>query len=283
MRLLGVLLAGGLVAAACGNDDDAETEAPAEEEPADDEGDAEDTEDAAPADIETITAGTLTVCTDAPFEPFEFEDEDTGEFTGFDMELLREISGNLGLEMDVTVVPFDGIFLLPGAGECDIVGSAATILPERQENALFSDPYLNIDQSLLVQADDADTFATLEDMADGTIGVQNATTGQEFANENAPDGAEIVGFDEPSAMFLALESGEIDAILQDLPVNGFRATQNPDLEVTDTFPTDEEYGFAAALENTGLIDAVNAELEALQDDGTYDAIFEEWFSESPES
>lgn len=280
MRLLGVLLAGGLVAAACGNDDDAETGAEPEPE-AEDEGDTED--EAAPADIETITSGTLTVCTDAPFEPFEFEDEETGEFTGFDMELLREISTNLGLEMDVTVVPFDGIFLLPGAGECDIVGSAATILPERQENALFSDPYLNIDQSLLVQAEDAETFATLEDLADGTIGVQNATTGQEFAEENAPEGAEIVGFDEAAAMFLALESGEIDAILQDLPVNGFRATQNEELQVTDTFPTEEEYGFAAALENTALIDAVNAELEALRDDGTYDTIFEEWFSESPES
>jgi len=231
---------------------------------------------AAAAEFETITAGTLTVCTDAPYEPFEFEDE-SGEFTGFDMELLRAMTTNWGLELSVTVVPFDGIWLLPTAGDCDLVASAMTITPERAENALFSDPYFDADQSLLVRAEDAETFATLADLEGGTIGVQTGTTGEAYATENAPEGAEIVSFDEAAAIFPALESGDVDAILQDFPVNAFRSTQDELFVVTERFPTGEQYGFATSPENTALIDAVNAQLAQARDDGTYDQIFAEWF------
>jgi polar amino acid transport system substrate-binding protein len=256
-----------LVLAACGNDDDAETEAPEEDT------EAEDGEAAAPEiDLETVT-----VCTDAPYEPFEFEEG--GEFTGFDMDLLREMLDRLGAEMEVTVQPFDGIWLAPQAGTCDMVASAMTITPDRAEQALFSDPYLTVDQSLMVLDENADQFATLDDLAGGTIGVQTGTTGEEYANENAPEGADIRSFDEAGAMFLALESGDIDAILQDFPVNAFRAEQEEQFEVTDTFPTGEEYGFATSQDNTELMDAINAALAEVREDGTYDEIHAEWFGE----
>jgi polar amino acid transport system substrate-binding protein len=230
----------------------------------------------AAADFETIAGGTLTVCTDAPYEPFEFEDE-SGEWTGFDMELLRAMTTNWGLELSVTVVPFDGIWLLPAAGECDLVASAMTITEERTENALFSEPYFDADQSLLVRVEDEETFATLADLAGASIAVQTGTTGEAYAQENAPDDAEIVSFDEAAAMFTALEAGDVDAILQDFPVNGFRSTQDDQVVVTERFPTGEQYGFAASLDNTALIDAVNAQLAQMREDGTFDQIFADWF------
>ena len=73
-----------------------------------------------------ISDGELTVCTDAPYEPFEFQDED-GTWTGFDMDIMRILAGNMDVELTVKVVPFDGIWLLPAAGECDVVASAMTI------------------------------------------------------------------------------------------------------------------------------------------------------------
>jgi ABC-type amino acid transport substrate-binding protein len=174
-------------------------------------------------------------------------------------------------------VPFDGIWLLPAAGECDLVGSAMTITEERAQNALFSDPYFDADQSLLVRASDKDTFPTLESLAGQRIAVQTGTTGEIYAQENTPEGATLVSFDEPAAMFLALESEDVDAILQDLPVNGFRQTQNDNVVVTATFPTGEQYGFAVDPANTALMDAVNAELKTLRDNGKYDDIFQTWF------
>ena len=226
-------------------------------------------------EFELISEGTLSVCTDAPYPPFEFEED--GEFTGYDMDILRAVAENLGLELEVSVVPFDGIWLKPAAGDCDLVGSAMTITPERAEQALFSDPYFDADQSLMIRVADEAEYATLEDLDGATIGVQTGTTGEDYAEENAPDGAEIQSLDEPAALFLALESEEIDAILQDFPVNLDRANQNPDLVVTESFATGEQYGFAVSQDNEGLAEAVNQQLEALREDGTFDAIFEEYF------
>ncbi|MEZ5170584.1 MAG: basic amino acid ABC transporter substrate-binding protein [Acidimicrobiia bacterium] len=226
-------------------------------------------------DLDLVAGGKLTVCTDSPYEPFEFEEN--GEFTGFDMELLRAIATNLDLELAPTVQPFDGIWLAPAAGTCDLVGSAMTITPEREEEALFSDPYFDADQSLLIRTDDEGEISSLDDLDGKTIGVQTGTTGADYAEENAPDGAELREYDEPAAMFLAIDSGEIDAILQDFPVNLDRANQDDSVTVTETFPTGEQYGFAASKDNQALIDAVNEQLEALRGDGTYDEIFQEWF------
>ena len=78
-------------------------------------------------------------------------------------------------------------------------------------------------------------------------------------------------------MFLDLESGGVDAILQDLPVNGFRSTKDDKFVVTDTFPTGEQYGFATSNDRTALMDAVNEELQKLRDNGKYDDIFADWF------
>jgi polar amino acid transport system substrate-binding protein len=253
-----------LLAAACG-DDDGDDDA-ATEEGGDGGG----------------GGGTLTVCSDIPYEPFEFEDED-GEITGFDIEIMREVGRRLDREVEVTDQPFEGIWLAPRAGTCDIVASAMTITPEREEEALFTDPYFDADQSLLVRAEDEDTYATLDDLAGQTIGVQTDTTGEDYANENAPEGARVEGFPDAGALFLALESGDIAAILQDLPVNGYRAQQDDSMVVTETFPTGEQYGFAADQDNQELIDDVNEQLAAMHDDGTYDAIYEEWFGEVPDS
>ena len=251
VRLLILLVAVAVFVAACGDDDDS-------------------------AGFSLVRSGTLTVCTDAPYEPFEFEGPD-GEFTGFDMDLLRSIARGLDLELSVAVVPFDGIWLLPAAGECDLVGSAMTITEQRQQAALFSDPYFDADQSLLVRAADREKFATLASLAGANIGVQTGTTGEIYAQENTPAGATLVSFDEPAAMFLALVAGDIDAILQDLPVNGFRQTKDESMVVTETFPTDEQYGFAVDPDNAGLIEAVNEQLRRLRSSGEYDTIFEKWF------
>jgi polar amino acid transport system substrate-binding protein len=226
--------------------------------------------------FEVVNDGQLTVCTDAPYPPFEFEDED-GNWTGFDLDIMRAFAETYGLELNVSVQPFDGIWLKPAAGDCDIVASAMTINDERAENALFSDPYYNAAQSLMVRSDDAETYTDLASLDGKTIAVQAGTTGATYAEENA-SGSTIQEFDDPAAMFLALDSNQVDAILQDLPVNVDRVKQMGTTAVTAVFETDENYGFAAALENTSLIDALNAVLTEMQADGRYDSLYSKYFS-----
>ena len=291
-RIAAPVLALGLILAACGDDNSSstdETTAAAEETTTADTTAAatEDTTAAADAEGDTVDVaslgliedGKLTVCTDAPYPPFEFQDETTNEWTGFDMDIVREIAAGIGegLELSVTVQPFDGIWLAPKAGTCDMVASAMTITEERSANALFTDGYFDADQSLLVRAEDKDTLTTLEALAGKTIAVQTGTTGETYANENAKD-AKIQSFDESAAMFLALEGKQVDAILQDLPVNAERALKDTNTALTATFPTGEQYGFAVSQDNTALGDALNAGIAELKESGKYDEIYAKYFA-----
>ena len=288
-RIAAPALALGLVLAACSSDDEsssADTTATEETTAATQDTTAA-TEDTAAAGGEVdvaalglIKEGALTVCTDAPYPPFEFQDEATEEWTGFDMDLMRAIATGIGgLELEVTVQPFDGIWLAPKAKTCDIVASAMTITEERAANALFTDPYFDADQSLLVRAEDAETITSLEALDGKKLAVQTGTTGETYANENAK-GATIQSFDEPAAMFLALEGGQVDAILQDLPVNAERALKGEDTKLTATFPTGEQYGFAVAQDNTALAEAVNGALAEVKASGEYDTIYGKYFAKS---
>lgn len=273
------LLAVTLLLAACGTADEPETSPPAG-------GGSEATagsEEAAPSgDLNLINEGTLAVCTDSPYQPFEFEED--GEFTGFDVDLMNAVADGLGVEAEYQVTPFDAIQsgAALNARQCDVAASAMTITDERAENLGFTDPYFDAEQSLLVLQDNAGTYAALDDLAGQRVGVQAATTGQRYAEENAPEDTEIVEYPDSAALFQALQGGEIAAILQDFPVNAFFATQNDTVTVVEQYPTGEQYGFAAQVDNTGLTDAINEQLASLRTDGIYDDIYMEWFGEAPE-
>lgn len=229
-------------------------------------------------DLSLVNEGTLTVCSDIPYPPFEMEAEEGGGFTGFDIDLITAIADQLGLSTEVIVTGFEGIQsgAALAADQCDVAASAMTITEEREENLDFSEPYYNAQQSLLVPADS--DIQTLEDTAGMTIGVQSETTGAQYARENAPDDAEIVEFPGAQDLFNALDGGQIDAILQDLPVNLERAEQDDSLEVVEQYDTGEQYGFAVAEEGSeNLLEAINQALSTLREDGTYDEIFQEYF------
>ena len=274
---LAALFAIGILLAACGESGGGATPSDSAA-PADGESSAP-SEEASPteaaADVETITEGVLTVCTDSPYPPMEFEKN--GEFTGFDIELMRAIAEEMGgLEVEVNNTGFDPITSGTAleSDQCDIAAASITITPEREKAVGFTEPYFDAEQSLLVKKDSG--IKSLADLKGKRLGVQNGTTGKKYAEENAK-GAEIVGFDNPGDIFLAMEAGDIQGVLQDLVVNGPRAVKDPTSEVVETYSTDEQYGFAVAKDNTELLDAVNEALAAVRESGEYDSLFKEWF------
>ena len=247
-----------LLAAACGSDD-AETDAGA---------------------LSLTTAGTLTVCTDAPYPPMEFEDPDAESgYTGFDIELVRAIATDLGLELAVVTPGWDAITsgLANEAGDCDISASSITITDEREENVDFSDAYYDAEQSLLVAADNSSASS-----ADVTaVAVQSGTTGESYVNDNFPDSVEVISFEGGGDMYLALEAGDVDSVVADLVANQGYVDDSGSAKVIETYATNEVYGMAVAEEGAeDLLAAVNASLAKLRDDGTYDRIFSDWFSGS---
>lgn len=286
LRMAAAITGLALAITACGGDD------PAAEDTGTDTGTAtgsatgsEATEDEesddggeAAGDLTLVTEGTLTVCSEVPYAPFEVEDPDAPSgYSGFDIDLMQAIADELGLELAVVNATFDSLTsgAAFAAGTCDLAATAMTITEERDENIDFSEGYYNAAQSLAVPTDS--DITSLEEV-EGNLGVQTGTTGQAYAEENAPDSATLQEFESGADLFLALESGQIDAILQDLPVNIERADQNGDIEVVETYETDENYGFAFPEDGAeDLIEAVNSALQTLRDNGTYDEIFNEYF------
>ena len=261
-RLLATLAALSLTVAACGGSDNT-------------------SEAASSGDLTTVQSGKLTVCTDAPYEPFEYQDE-SGTWTGFDMDIMTKIAEANDLELNVTVQTFDGILLKLAAKECDVVASSVTITEERKQSVDFSDGYFDSYQSLLVRNEDAETINSLEALDGKKVGVQASTTGEAFAKENA-SGAKIQSYEDASAMFLALDSKQIDAVLQDFPINASRAVKQGTTTVSAKFTEGQEaeqYGFAVEKGNTALLTVINKALTDFRADGTYDTIFAKYFGAS---
>lgn len=260
--LAGVAALGlGLSLTACGSDDEGTSGSSSESDQA----------------LETIQEGTLTVCSDIPYPPFDVMDGAT--FTGFDGDLVTEISDGLGLDLEVRDSGFDGLQsgLSLNSGQCDLVASAMTITEAREENLDFTDGYYDSEQSLLVPA--GSDIATIDDLAGMKVGVQQGTTGKTYTEENAPSDAEIISFPSDAEMYNAIQAGQVDALLQDLPVNLGHA-EDGDYEVVETYSTGEEYGFAVREGNTELRDAVNEQLAGLRDSGRYQEIYDQYFSTS---
>jgi polar amino acid transport system substrate-binding protein len=202
-------------------------------------------------DLDLVQAGALTVCTDPPYPPFEFEDADAPSgYSGFDIDLMQEIADRLGLTLEVVEVGFDGLQsgATLAAGQCDVGAAAMTITEDRAENLNFSDPYYDSLQSLIVLADS--DISSLADVEGESIGVQRGTTGAAYAEENAPEGTQIIDFDSGPDIFTAMQAGQIVAGLQDLPVNLEQVENDDSFQIVEEFDTGEQYGFAAASATT---------------------------------
>lgn len=233
------------------------------------------------AGAKLVAPGKLTVCSDIPYAPFELmaKGDDAG-LTGFDVELVRILAQRLGLTAQFKATPFDTIIPSLAAGNCDLVASATTITDQRRRKVEFTAPYFDADQSLLVRAADKARYRTLADLKGRAIGVQSGTTGERYTKTNAPEGATVKAFPGAEDLFNALTSGDIDAVLQDFPVNQYRALRAAgQFAVSETFKTGEQYGFAVARDNPVLVAALDSALAQTRESGDYDAVYRAWFGD----
>lgn len=225
-------------------------------------------------ELGTIKAGVLTVGSDIPFEPFEYED-DAGELTGFDVDLIKEIASRLELEVEWIDADFEGIFTSLAAGQFDAVASATTITEERSRQVNFTDPYFVSQQALSINSERTPDIDSVDDLGSGhTVAVQAGTTGRDWATENlGPKGVEIREFPDAPDTYNALEAGVVTGVIFDEPSAISEAVSRPALRVVEIIDTGERYGFAVDPEKQALLDAMNRVLREIIDDGTYDTIF----------
>ncbi len=223
--------------------------------------------------LSACTSGSATkvrVASDATWPPFEMVDETTKELVGFDIEMVNAIAAEAGFEVEFINVGFDP--LLAGISQCqyDAAVSAITITSDRAENMLFSDPYLNAGQIVTVQIDNT-TINSKDDLSGKTVGAQIGTTGA--IEVEAIAGATLTTFDTVDLAYLALQNGQIDAVVADSPTAAGFVAQNADkLKMVGSVFTDENYGIAVCKTNTELQAKINAGLAAIKANGTFDAL-----------
>jgi polar amino acid transport system substrate-binding protein len=228
------------------------------------------------SDLGLITPGTLTIGSDIPYPPFE--QGKPPDYTGFDVDLMDAIAKKLNLQPKWVDTAFGTIFADQQAGKFDIVASSTTITPARSQKVTFSDPYFDADQSLMVQK--GSSLQSTSDITSSTrIGVQQGTTGADYAT-NKTD-AQVQSYPEIGNAFNALQAGQVDGVINDFAVSAFALKQYPQLDVVQTIKTGEQYGFPMQQQNTALQDAVNGALKDTIADGTYQKIFENWFTNPP--
>ncbi len=238
-------------------------------------------DDSADGGLDLIKSGTLTVCSDVPYPPFEdFDKTAPSGFKGYDIDIVSAIAEELDLKLVVKDSDFNALQsgLALNSGQCDLAASAMSITAEREKRLGFSDGYYDSEQSLLVPA--GSDITSIDDLAGKKVAVQKGTTGEAYTKENAPE-AKITSFPSDGQMYAAIKAGQVDAILQDLPVN-LDHQKDPKakgkFEVVETYSTDEEYGLAMPKANKGLIEAVNDALADLREDGDYQKIYDTYFA-----
>jgi polar amino acid transport system substrate-binding protein len=191
---------------------------------------------------------------------------------------MNGIAENLGVEPEYQDTSFDTIFRDTAQGQFDIAAAASTITPERQQQVNFSDPYYEAQQALLVP--EGSDIASVADLGGATVGAQDATTGEAYANDET-DAAEVRGFPEGPDAVAAVTTGQVDAAIIDQPVAVDAVEKQGGVEIVEEIPTNELYGFAMSKNNTALLDAVNGALQDMKDDGTLADLYEQYFQIEP--
>lgn len=229
-----------------------------------------------------ISSGKLTVCTHLPYAPFQSND-DTGKTVGFDVDMMDLVAKKIGVEQTIVDTPFEGIKSGQdlSTGKCDIAAAGMTITPERQKAILFSMPYFDATQALMVKSDSS--VATLADLKGKKLGAQAATTGLDYAkSKQAQNGYEIVEFQDLATETQALTTGQIDAAINDLPVWTEAIKQNKGAtKIATQFDTGEQYGFGMKLGNDVLKKVVDDVITKAKSDGTYASLYTKWIGQAP--
>jgi polar amino acid transport system substrate-binding protein len=250
-----------------------------------------------------VADGTLTVATGEPaFEPWMVDDDPTnGE--GFESALVYAVAEQFGFaEDDVEWVRtgFDKA-IAPGPKDYDFNIQQYSITPERDEVVDFSDGYYEVEQALVAAEDSSVADATsVADLQSARLGAAIGTTSLDYVEEVIQPEAQAQVFDDNAAAKAAFDAGQVDGLVFDLPTAYYiTAVEIPDASIVGVLPREDTSGGASeagASEAAGgaeelgllfedgseLVPCVNQALGAVRDDGTLEAIEEEWLSQSGE-
>ncbi|MEG0775312.1 ABC transporter substrate-binding protein [Clostridium sp.] len=214
----------------------------------------------------------LVIGTSADYPPYEFHKEIDGKDTiiGFDVDIAQEIAKDLGVELEINDMKFDGLIAALKTGKVDMVLAGMNPTDERKQSVDFSKIYYTAEQAVIVRAEDKDKYKSLADLKGKEVGVQKGSIQEGLATEQI-EGATVKGLGKVTDLVLELKNKKVDAIIVEVPVAKFYAEKNTDLVITDCkFAIEEgEQGSAIAIQkgDEAFVEAVNKTLDRLIKEG----------------
>ena len=233
------------------------------------------------SNVKLMQDGVLTIGMEIGYPPFEDFAEDGTTPIGYDVDFAKALGEKLGVTVNFVNTAWDGIFQGIGVNY-DCVISAVTITEERKASMLFSEPYINNYQAVVVKKDFAGKIGSFMDLNNMAIAVQKETTSDILMSDYVSTGsitATISANEKVTTCFTQLENGEVDAVVVDSTVADGYLASNPDkfVKIFQDESEPEQFGVAMALDNTALQAAINEAIAQLTTEGFFESNVAYWF------
>lgn len=223
---------------------------------------------------------TLRVGMDAAYPPFGFQNMETKSYEGFDVDIIKAIAKEEGMEAEIHNVNFDGLIPALQSGDLDTAINDITVTEDRKKSVDFTKRYYIAGLGVVVRGDDS-SIRTKEDLKGKTLGVTIGSTGEEAARKI--DGAQVKVYNTLSDAFLDLKQGAVDAVVNDIPTNEYYVAKTADHSVK-TAPvalSTEDLAIAVKKGNKDLLTKLDDGLEKIKKNGEFTEIYKKWFGKEP--
>ncbi|MBE8950963.1 MAG: amino acid ABC transporter substrate-binding protein [Quinella sp. 3Q1] len=223
----------------------------------------------------------ITIGLDDEYAPMGFKNEQN-EIIGFDVDLAKEAAKRLGTEVEFKAIDWNSKEAELKSGRIDIIWNGLDITPERQENMLFSDPYMDNRQIVFVKRGNDQGIMAETDLAGKTVGTQAGSTAEDYIVKTTAlkdSLKELKTYGDYVSAFMDLENGRIDALVCDEIVGRYAMSKQDgkfDALNVNVGPV-SEFGIAFRKDDTELRDKVQKVFDEMTKDGAAGKISEQWF------
>lgn len=222
--------------------------------------------------LETIKQKGVLLVGSSNDTPFAFIDKDSKEFVGIDAEIMKEVAKRLGIaKVEMKEVKFENLLIELNNKNIDMVTDGMYIKPEREKIANFTHPWYKEGEALIVRKDS--TITGLDSLQDKVVGGQKGTTFLEMVQQLQKEGKikEVKIFGSQAELLLAINTQKLDATISDSATAAYTIQKDPSLNLKLVSPYTPKYdgsvGAAVRKEDKDLLDAVNAEIDKLKQEG----------------
>jgi polar amino acid transport system substrate-binding protein len=229
-------------------------------------------------------SGVLNIGCEAAYVPFTYRDN-SGSIVGFDVEVIGKYLEPIGVKPNFMDTQWSGVIPALYAGRFDMVPTMS-YTKERLEKVLFSIPYADASQALLIRAKDQDSIKTISDMSNRVLGIKLGSPGEtlkeklndKLKTERGTGFKDVKTYDDHPAAYLALAQGSVDGVLNTVPTLSIVLKDKPGLfSIVYNVGQSNWHGYAFRKEDTELASFINQRIRDLKASGEMAKLQEKYF------